>query len=90
MTEHHGAHLRQFVTLVDVQAALSITPSQAYALVRTGELRAIQVGGRGQWRIELTELNAYIERAYTAAELAIGNGRRGAWGDQKLGRQERP
>lgn len=36
-------------------------------------LRAIRVGGRGQWRVELTELDAYIERAYRAAEAAISD-----------------
>ncbi|MGP5364412.1 helix-turn-helix domain-containing protein [Brachybacterium tyrofermentans] len=58
--------------LEHIQDVLSISRSQAYALVRTGDLRAIRVGGRGQWRIELTQLEAYIQRAYdtTAAEIA--------------------
>lgn len=66
---------RQFITLDDVQVVLSISRSQAYALVRTGDLRALQIGGRGQWRVELTELDAYIERCYQAvgAETADGN-----------------
>lgn len=59
---------RQFITLDDVQVVLSISRSQAYALVRAGDLRALRVGGRGQWRIELTELDAYIERCYQAAD----------------------
>ena len=63
--------LRRFIDLDQVQEIFSISRSQAYALVRSGELRAIQVGGRGQWRVELTELDAYIERAYRAAEAAI-------------------
>jgi excisionase family DNA binding protein len=54
----------RFVPLADVAETLSISAAQAYALVRRGELRAIQVGGRGQWRVELTELEAYIERQY--------------------------
>ncbi len=59
--------------LEGVQEVLSISKAQAYALVRSGELRAIQVGGRGQWRVEEAELEAYIERAYaaTAEELGI-------------------
>ena len=32
------------------------------ALVRSGELQAIQVGGRGQWRIEVSWLEDYVER----------------------------
>lgn len=62
---------RQFVTLDEVQVVLSISRSQAYALVRTGDLRALRVGGRGQWRVELTELDAYIERCYQVADIAI-------------------
>ncbi|MGP9707869.1 helix-turn-helix domain-containing protein [Brachybacterium sp. AOP24-D1-21] len=57
---------RKFITLEDLQGVLSISRSQAYTLVRTGDLRALQVGGRGQWRIELVELEAYIERRYQA------------------------
>ncbi|MBX8997070.1 hypothetical protein HCH15_12940 [Corynebacterium testudinoris] len=36
--------------------------SQTYALVRSGELRSIQVGGRGQLRAEHPELEASIQR----------------------------
>lgn len=60
--------LPKFVPLEHVMEELSISRSQAYALVRSGDLRAIQVGGRGQWRVDLAELEAYIERAYTATE----------------------
>jgi hypothetical protein len=35
-----------------------------YALVRRGDLKAIKIGGRGQWRVETTELEAYIQRSY--------------------------
>lgn len=61
---------RQFITLDEVQVVLSISRSQAYALVRTGDLRALRVGGRGQWRVELTELDACIGRCYQVAEAA--------------------
>lgn len=55
---------RRFLTLEHVREVLSISGSQAYALVRSGDLRAIQVGGRGQWRVETVELEAYIQRSY--------------------------
>lgn len=73
ITADSPAHVlqRQFVPLEHVEKVLAISKSQAYALVRSGELRAIRVGGRGQWRIELTELEAYIERAYTSTAQAI-------------------
>lgn len=64
---------RQFITLEDVQIVLSISRSQAYALVRTGDLRALRVGGRGQWRVELAELEAYIQRCYQAAAAETTN-----------------
>jgi excisionase family DNA binding protein len=54
----------RFLTLKDVQEELQISASQALALVRSGELRAIQIGGRGQWRIERVMLEEFIAEAY--------------------------
>ena len=54
----------RFLTLADVAETLNISASQTYALVRNGDLPAIKVGGRGQWRVEATELEAYIARMY--------------------------
>ena len=54
----------QFLTLADVADILAISASQARAMVRSGELPAIQVGGRGQWRIEDTKVDEYIQRMY--------------------------
>lgn len=55
---------QRFIQLSDVSEILNISAAQAYALVRSGELPAIKVGGRGQWRIEASELESYIERMY--------------------------
>lgn len=71
MTDAKKVACQKFMTLDDVQWILAISRSQAYALVRSGQLRAIRVGGRGQWRIELDELDAYIARAYEATEFSI-------------------
>ena len=54
----------RFLTLADVAELLNISASQTYALVRSGELEAIKVGGRGQWRVERERLEAYIARMY--------------------------
>ncbi|MFM8154552.1 MAG: helix-turn-helix domain-containing protein [Actinomycetes bacterium] len=54
----------RFLTLADVSEILNISAAQAYALVRNGELPAIKVGGRGQWRVEAAELESYIARMY--------------------------
>jgi excisionase family DNA binding protein len=56
--------LPRFLQLADVAEVLNISSAQAYALVRSGELPAIKVGGRGQWRVETAQLEAYIQRAY--------------------------
>ncbi|WP_458116953.1 helix-turn-helix transcriptional regulator [Arthrobacter sp. D2-10] len=60
----------RFLKLTDVAEELSISMSQTYALVKSGDLPAIQVGGRGQWRVERVKLEEYIERKYA---LAAGN-----------------
>ncbi|MDN4471697.1 helix-turn-helix transcriptional regulator [Demequina zhanjiangensis] len=62
---------QRFLTLAEVQEVLSISSPQAYALVRTGELPAIQIGGRGQWRVEASELESYIARQYEATRARI-------------------
>ena len=62
----------RFLTLVDVTEVLNISMAQARSLVRSGQLRAIQVGGRHQWRVERTELDAYIERMYEATDQRTG------------------
>jgi excisionase family DNA binding protein len=54
----------RFLLLSDVAEILNISSAQAYALVRNGDLPAIKVGGRGQWRVEATRLEAYIQRLY--------------------------
>jgi excisionase family DNA binding protein len=54
----------RFLLLADVAEVLNISAAQTYALVRSGELPAIKVGGRGQWRVEESELESYIQRMY--------------------------
>lgn len=54
----------RFLTLTDVGEVLNISAAQTYALVRSGALRGIKIGGRGQWRVEAAELEAYIARCY--------------------------
>lgn len=63
----------RFLTLADVADVLNISSSQTYALVRTGDLKAIKVGGRGQWRVERTELEKYIERMYDETQRFVAD-----------------
>ena len=59
--------MRRFLTLDDVADELSCSRAQVYALVRTGAVAAIKIGGRGQWRVERVKLEEYIADAYLAA-----------------------
>ena len=54
----------RFLTMKDVADELATTLSQIYHMVRSGELPAIKIGGRGQWRIERAKLEEYIEQKY--------------------------
>lgn len=56
--------LGRFLTISDTADVLNISVSQAYALVRSGELPAIKIGGRGHWRIERDILEGYIAGKY--------------------------
>ncbi len=68
-TQRGGAP--RFLTLTDVAEVLNTSSAQVYALVRREDLKAIKIGGRGQWRVEATELEAYIQRAYADTKTFI-------------------
>jgi excisionase family DNA binding protein len=62
----------RLLTLQDVASYLNVSTSQAYALVRSGELPAIKLGGRGVWRVDRHQLDAYIDRLHEeTAEWAV-------------------
>ena len=61
----------RFLQLTDVAEILNISSSQTYALVRSGELPAIKIGGRGQWRVERTALEDYIQRCYAQTRAFV-------------------
>ncbi|WAP53314.1 helix-turn-helix domain-containing protein [Arthrobacter sp. ATA002] len=65
---------KRFLTLADVGEVLNISSSQTYALVRSGELPAIQIGGRGQWRVEARVLEEFIAEAYRRSAAAQREG----------------
>jgi excisionase family DNA binding protein len=54
----------RFLLLSDVAAELNVSDSQVYHMVRSGELPAIKIGGRGQWRVERVKLEEYIQGKY--------------------------
>ena len=61
----------RFLTLAEVAEVLNTSVAQVYALVRRGDLEAIKIGGRGQWRVESDKLEEYIASAYLAARRHI-------------------
>lgn len=66
--------LGRFLTLADTAEVLNISARQAYALVRSGELLAIKIGGNGQWRVERSVLESFIEAKYEEARrIALWN-----------------
>ena len=58
----------RFLTLTDVAEILATSVAQVRALVQSGELRYIQIGGRQQYRIEAVELEKYIARLYAESD----------------------
>ena len=54
----------RFLRLSDVAEILNISSAQTYALVRSGELPGIKIGGRGQWRVDAEQLEAFIRKAH--------------------------
>lgn len=63
-----------FLTPTQVAEELNMKPSQVHALIKTGELRAFQVVGRGMWRIGRQDVEDYITEAYprTVERIAAG------------------
>ena len=66
---------RRFLTVGQAAEELNVKSSLIRGLISSGELRAIQVGGRALWRIGLQDLEDYIGEAYrrTAAHIASGD-----------------
>ena len=68
----------RFLTLAETAEVLRISASQVYALLHSAELPGIQVGTHGQWRIERTVLEAYIQGKYEESR------RRGLWNQSEF------
>jgi excisionase family DNA binding protein len=72
VTEELKKH--RFLTTEQAAEELNVSSNQIRALLKTGELRAIQVGGRGMWRIGVNDLEGYIAGAYRRTEERIASG----------------
>lgn len=56
----------RFLTIEQVAEELNVGTPVIRTLLKTGELRGIQIGGRGMWRIGRQDVEAYIEAAWSA------------------------
>jgi excisionase family DNA binding protein len=65
----------RFLTVDQVAEELNVSAVQVRALLKSGDLRGIPVGGRGLWRIGATDVEDYIAEAYrrTAERIASGD-----------------
>lgn len=61
----------RFVPLEHVMEELSISYHQALALVRSGQLRGIKVGGRGVWRVSLDAFEDFIAERYAETAAMV-------------------
>lgn len=66
----------RFLTLADVAEILNTSLAQVTALVHRQDLRALKLGGRGQWRVEVSELERFIERMYEQTDRHLAQQRR--------------
>lgn len=65
----------RFLTLADVAEVLNTSLAQVTALVRRQELKALKLGGRGQWRVEAAELEEFITRMYEQTDRHLAQQR---------------
>lgn len=74
MPEDDKPSLR-FLTIEQVAEELATSEVQIRSMLKAGQLRGIQIGGRNVWRIGRQDLEDFIQDAYEAASerIAAGN-----------------
>lgn len=65
----------KFLTIDQVAEILNVNKPTIYALLRSGEMKGLRLGGRGVWRISENDLQAFLDAAYqeTAERIAAGD-----------------
>lgn len=77
----------RFLTVQPVADELITKQRAIRALISSGELPALQIGGRGQWRIERAKLEKYIAAAYARARTDVALGASGSARADEAGEQ---
>lgn len=64
----------RFMTIEQVAEELNVGIPQVRSLLKSGELRGLQIGARGLWRIGVQDFEDYITEAYrqTAERVEAG------------------
>lgn len=65
---------RRFLTIDQVAEELSVGLPLVRALLKSGELRGLQIGARGLWRVGVQDLDDYIAQAYRQTAERIESG----------------
>ncbi|WP_405475594.1 helix-turn-helix domain-containing protein [Paenarthrobacter ilicis] len=65
----------RFLTIEQVAEELATSEVQIRAMLKTGQLKGIQIGGRNVWRIGRQDLEDFIQDAYrqVSERIAAGN-----------------
>ena len=75
----HRSMSTRFLTIADVSEQLQLSSQAVRALIRSGDLPAIQVGARKLWRIEDQALEDYIQRQLASTRAMVAAG----WGEDE-------
>ena len=64
----------RFLTIEQVADELNVGAPLVRSLLKSGELRGLQVGGRSLWRVGVDDLESYISDAYRKTSERINSG----------------
>jgi excisionase family DNA binding protein len=73
-TQAAATRFSKMLVLTEVKEILNVGMPTIYALLSSGDLRGVQLGGRRMWRVSEDDLAAYLERAYTETQDRIAAG----------------
>ncbi|MDR6413475.1 helix-turn-helix domain-containing protein [Pseudarthrobacter sulfonivorans] len=67
-------HAARFMTIEQVAEELNVGIPQVRSLLKSGELRGLQIGARGLWRTSVQDFEDYIAEAYRQAAERVEAG----------------
>ena len=71
---HTAVMPQRYLSLADVAETLGVSVGQVRTMVTTGELEGFQMGGRKIWRVDVADLEAYVQRAKARTRERITSG----------------